>query len=262
MKRHTILIPVIALLLGGCFKSDLTVNIPEGRVNMVVEGYITPGYPAEIMLTESNTLQDDLVLLAVWNAQVKMGTDTGTLVARNILYKKTDRRIMVNYGCPDTVRAGGHSFFHLNIVTKDGRTVQASTKVVSQVHIQRVELNDDHIVVHHDGASDASRYYRLLVASYKQGKPAITKSLLYDQPAARQGTCVMPLSNYKAGADSLVLSLFRIQKEYYDYLHSVENANSAFSDPLLNPETIQSNITGGIGIFTYYTFDKTSVKLR
>ena len=72
----------------------------------------------------------------------------------------------------------------------------------------------------------------------------------------------MPFSTYKREADSIVVTLFHIQKEYYDYLNSVENAYSAFTDPLLNPEAIKSNINGGFGIFTYYTVDKVSVKLR
>lgn len=89
----------------------------------------------------------------------------------------------------------------------------------------------------------------------------LTKSSLYDQNNSNATSCVMPLSNYKKDADSVVVTLFHIQKEYYDYLNSVENANSAFFDPLLNPEAIKSNITGGVGIFTYYTLDKFSARL-
>lgn len=254
--------PIITFIMQGCFKSDVEVQIPESPRNIVVEGYITPGYPAELMLTESNMLKDDLVLLAIWNAQVKIGTDTGIMAAKNILYRKTDRRIMVNYGCQDTIRAGSHSYFNLNIITKDGRTVHASTKIVSPVQIKKVDLNEDNIVVHHDLTNDTSKYFKLYIANYKQGKPDLSRSLLYDQSQTSNTSCVMPLSNYKREADSIVVTLFHIQKEYYDYLNSVDNANSAFTDPLLNPEAIRSNIKGGIGIFTYYTVDKASVKLR
>jgi hypothetical protein len=227
-----------------------------------VEGYITPGYPAELTLTESNTLNDDLVLLAIWNAGVKISTDTGTMIAQNILYNKSDRDIVVNYSCRDTVRQGSQSFFNLNITTKDGRSVQASTKIVSAVQIEKVELNDDDIVVRHNLPTDTSRYFKLSVASYKNGDPVLTKILLYDQHNNNSTSCLMPLPKYKTTADSIAVTLFHIQKEYYDYLNSVENANSAFFDPLLNPETIKSNINGGIGIFTYYTLDKFSISLR
>jgi hypothetical protein len=47
--------------------------------------------------------------------------------------------------------------------------------------------------------------------------------------------------------------------QYCDYLNSVENAGSAFFDPLLNPESIKAKINGDIGIFTYYTLDKFSI---
>jgi hypothetical protein len=260
MKRLILLISIISFIAQGCSKADINVQIPEGPRNIVVEGYVTPGYPTELTLAESNTLNDDLVLLAVWNARVKISTDTGTMIAQNILYNKSDRHIVVNYGCRDTVRQGAHSFFNLNITTKDGRSVQASTKIVSSVKIEKVELNNDNIVVHHNLPTDTSKYFKLSITNYKEGNPVLTKSVLYDQNNSNSTSCVMPLYKYK-NADSIVVTLFHIQKEYYDYLNSVEHASSAFFDPLLNPETIKSNINGGIGIFTYYTLDKFSISL-
>ncbi|WP_276482689.1 DUF4249 domain-containing protein [Paraflavitalea pollutisoli] len=260
MKQTLCLLGLIAGVMTGCAKLDVEVQIPEGPSRLVVEGLLTPGYPAEVMLTESNTLQDELVLLAVWNARVSMDTDTGTIATRNILYKKTDRRIMINYGSVDTMREGAHSYFKLNITTKDGRTLRAATKVVSPVRIKSVELNKENIVTHHDLLGNEPRYLRMYAATYKQGKVAMSKSMLYQQGPGTGTSCVMPLSNYQSGTDSITVTLFHIQKEYYDYLTSVENANSAFSDPLLNPEEIISNITGGLGIFTYYTMDKVRAK--
>jgi hypothetical protein len=252
---------MISFVVQGCTKGDIDVEIPEGSRNIVVEGYVTPGYPAELTLAESNTLNDDLVLLAIWNAQVKINTDTGTMIARNILYNKSDRHIVVNYSCRDTVKQGAHSFLNLNITTKDGRTVQASTKIVSAVKIEKVELNNDNIVVQHNLPTDASKYFKLSITGYKEGDPVLTKSVLYDQNNSSSTSCVMPLSKYKNDTDSLVVTLFHIQQEYYDYLNSVEHASSAFFDPILNPETIKSNIHGGIGIFTYYTLDKFPISL-
>jgi hypothetical protein len=261
MNRLILLISIIAFIAQGCSKADIKVQIPEGPRSIVVEGYVTPGYPAELTLTESNTLNDDLVLLAIWNAQVKINTDTGTMIAQNILYNKRDRHVVVNYKCRDTVRQGSHSFLNLNITTKDGRTVQASTKIVSAVKIEKVELNNDNIVVQHNLPTDTLKYFKLSITTYKEGNPILTKSILYNQNNSNGTSCVMPLSKYKNEADSIVVTLFHIQKEYYDYLNSVENASSAFFDPLLNPEAIKSNINGGIGIFTYYTLDNFSVSL-
>ena len=177
-------------------------------------------------------------------------------------YNKRDRQILVNYKCSDTIQQGAHSFFNLNNTTKNGRTVQASTKTVSVVHIEKVDLNEDNIVVHHNLPNDTSKYFKLSFANYKDGEPAVTKNLLYDQNNSNSTSLVMRLANYKNDADSVVVTLFDIQKEYYDYLNSVENASSAFLDPLLNPESIKSNITGGIGIFTYYTVDRVGIRLR
>lgn len=261
MNRLILFISMISFITQGCSKTDIDVVIPEGPRKIVVEGYITPGYPAELTLAESNTLNDELVLLAVWNAQVKIGTDTGTMIAQNILYNKSDRHVVVNYGCRDTVRQGSHSFLNLNITTKDGKTVQASTKIVSSVKIGKVELNNDNIVVHHNLSTDTSKYFKLSIVNYKNGDQVLTKSVLYDQNNSNSTSCVIPLSNYKNKADYIEVTLFHIQKEYYDYLNSVENANSAFFDPLLNPESIKSNINGGLGIFTYYTLDKFSINL-
>jgi hypothetical protein len=261
MKNALISILLLSSTMG-CFsciaKNNLDIQVPQQQKQVVVECYLTPGYPAELTLAESNTLDDELVLLALWNAQAYIVTDTGTLQLQNILYQKLDRQILVNYSNKDTIKSG-HSFFNMVITTKKGVRLQASTGIVSQVHIKKVTFNENSITADHDITNVAGAYFKLVATTYEQGKEDATRFELYDQNNCAPGSCTLSWKNFRGTADSMVITLYHIQKDYYDYMRSVRNANGAYKDPFLNPEAIRSNIKGGIGLFTYYTFDKRSI---
>jgi hypothetical protein len=192
------------------------------------------------------------------NAQANVITDTGTIQLQNIDYKKSDRRIIVNYSAEDTIR-NDHSFFKLDITTKNGLKLNASTSIVSQVGIQNIDIDGNGISVQHNIAHTNEKYFKLVASTFKEGKPGNTNYELFNQSNNEAISCTLPWRNAKKEADSIVVTLYHIQKEYYDYLQSIRNSTSAYRDPFLTPEVIKSNITGGLGIFTYYTFDKRSL---
>lgn len=261
MKHPLLSIFILASAIGwySCIaKNNIDIEIPPQQKQVVVECYLTPGYPAELTLAETNTLDDELVLLTLWNARAYIVTDTGTLQLQNMMYQKPDRQILVNYSNRDTIKSG-HTFFNLDITTKNGVQLKATTGTVSKVHIKGVTLNENGITVDHDITNVKGQFFKLVVTTYEQGKEDATRFELYDQNNSAPGSCTLSWKNFKQTADSMVIILYHVQKDYYDYMRSVSNASGAYKDPFLNPEAIQSNIKGGIGIFTYYTFDKRSI---
>jgi hypothetical protein len=63
----------------------------------------------------------------------------------------------------------------------------------------------------------------------------------------------------KEYADSIQITLFHLQKDFYDYNQSVNNASNAYYDPFVTPERVRSNVHGGIGIFTFFTKDTKTI---
>ncbi len=250
----------VAVLHGCISKNDIEVEISLHQKDMIVECYLTPGYPAELTLIESSTLAEELRLQSVENAQAYIVTDSALIQLKDVIYRNDSRQIFVNYSCKDTIQ-NDHSFFNLDITTSQGVKLLASTSTVTPVQIQNINLTDDKITVHHNINKVDDHYFKLVGSVFKGGEFKKTKFELFYQRDGVTDPCTLPWKDLKSEADSIVVTLFHIQKDYYDYLLSTRYAKSAYRDPFLNPEMIKSNIKGGIGIFTYYTFDKRSVSL-
>ena len=52
------------------------------------------------------------------------------------------------------------------------------------------------------------------------------------------------------------VTLMHLTLDYYNFLTSINNAINANGNPFAQPATIQSNINGGIGIFTGLSYDQ------
>jgi hypothetical protein len=55
--------------------------------------------------------------------------------------------------------------------------------------------------------------------------------------------------SFKRG-DTVIATVYHLNKGYYDFIQSSDNAEDANQSPLEQPSAIISNIKGGIGIFT------------
>ncbi|MCU7549711.1 DUF4249 domain-containing protein [Chitinophagaceae bacterium LB-8] len=245
----------LAVIHSCISKSNIDIEIPPQQKEIIVECFLTPGYPAALTLTESINLDDELDLWGLDNAKAYIITDSGAIQLNGIFSWDSARRVYVNYSSKDTIH-NNHSFFTLDITNSQGIRLYASTNIVSQVEMQNINLERNAITVHYKTSNAGEQYFKLLASIYKSGKHKETKFGLYDQNDPVTDSCSLPWKEYKADADSVVVTLYHIQKDYYEYLLSVRNASSAYKDPFLTPEAIKSNINGGIGIFTYYTFDK------
>ena len=60
----------------------------------------------------------------------------------------------------------------------------------------------------------------------------------------------------------IYVTLMHLTPEYYNYLTSINNAISANGNPFAQPASIQSNIHGGIGIFTGLSYDRRYVLVQ
>jgi hypothetical protein len=256
-----IIVWVFIILLHGCIaKSNIDIRVPSPQKDVVVECYLTPGHPAELALAESKSFEDELFIQTLVKANVSIETDSGIIQLKDKAYRNSERQIFINYSSEDTVR-DNHLFFNLDITTSQGVKMQASTGIVPQVKIQNISIGNHEITVGHNIDNVGDQYFKLHASTFKDGKLKQTKFELFHQNGSIPGPCTLPWKDVKAGADSIIVTLFHIQKDYYDYLLSVRYANSAYKDPFLTPELIKSNIKGGIGIFTYYTFEKRRISL-
>lgn len=252
---------VTVIVLPSCIaKNNVDIEIPAQQKVVVVECYLTPGAPPELMLAESNTLDRELGFLILGKAQTYIWTDTGAIQLEHTGYQLSDRKYVVNYRSNDTIKSD-HPFYRLDVTTADGVQIEASTSHVSPIQMQDVKVDEKGISVTHNINSTVEKYFKLIASSFKDGKHKHSKYEFYQQSGNVTNPCFLPWEKIESEADSVVVTMFHIQKDYYEYLQSVRNANSAYKDPFLTPEVIKSNIKGGVGIFTFYTYDKRGITL-
>lgn len=248
------------IVISGCSTSDdLDISIPDQQKEIVVECYLTPGYPMELTLIENNLLNDELTLISLWNADVSITLGDSVYHLQNLFYRKKDRQVFVNYRHDDTLRIEPDIPISLKVVSKYNDTLYAETRTLSSIDIVDCKLENEKVRIQFSGTSDASPFFRISLSGFVADSIKSSKSVYVDNKSVIGNLIEIQCPAELLNADSLQVSLFHIQKEYYEYMQSVNNATSAYYDPFTIPQSIKSNINGGIGIFTFYTVDKRTI---
>jgi hypothetical protein len=250
---------------AGCITScnlsnDFDIEVPQQVPAIVIEGYVNPECPVEITITRNNLLNDELILQSIWNARVWITDKRDTLHLLNIFYVNKDRNILVNYSSDSLPRIFQGDSLYLNVITTKGDTLTGKTRVVEPISIEDVRLaNNILYFTKKIRNNEFTGFLRMDQTAYRADTVFFSASEFIEVPVSAHDNIQKSLSSGITGADSIKVKVFHITREYYDYLISVFNAASAYSDPFLTPEEIRSNIRNGIGIFTYYTCDSAMV---
>jgi hypothetical protein len=281
-------ISFIFLLTGVIFsltscEKDITVDLADPEIKIVVEGYITPGNPAYVFISRTNAFfapVDSISLLnsAEKNALVVIsnGLNTDTLVP-------PVPGIGYFYIAPNMVGEVGKTYT-LKVVTAAGELVTAQTYIPAPVSL-------DSIWFQRQSAEDtlgwiwariteppvAGNNYRWFAKRLGKDDDFIAPigSVLNDkffnglsfEFAYNRGK--KPNSNedddnneeegfFKVG-DSVVVKFASITKESYNFWRAAETQASSNGNPFGSPAPLKSNIIGGIGIWEgfSYTLDTT-----
>ena len=258
--KHLYIISFIACFFAASCEPNIdNLNLPVPQRYTILECYLTPDYPPELTLTNSINLDEELLIRNLWYADVKIYSGEETYPLKNIFYIKPDRKIIVNYRADDTLRIGTHKQFELSVITREQVKLSAKTGIVAPVRITECLVEENRIDVGYSVENGKADYLNLSVFTFAAGKKRDDVIRYFD---AREfsGQMISIPWKHQSNYDLMIITLCNIQKDYYDYSVSVQNAVSAYHDPLLTPESIKSNVEGGVGIFTYYTFDQVSVR--
>jgi hypothetical protein len=181
------------------------------------------------------------------------------------------------YFAPRTVEINDpNAPFDLYIRDNTGREVTAQTFVPAVVPIDTFEweFNDRDeafLTMDFNDPQDQTNYYRVVFLRRELtliGDP-INSTLdsawidrlqvafaFDDEFAEDDGSITVGTGFNYAQGDSITIFLYQISKEHYDFLETVDAAETANFSPFAQPTRIQTNIEGGMGIFTGYNYDK------
>lgn len=254
-------VPIICLVMYGCMLDDTAdIDIPIVNQELMLEAYLTPGRNFELMLMESNTLSEDLSLLLNWRADIDISFGNDTVTLLNILNFEEDSRRVFNYGSPILVSSDDGDYYQLSVLTQSGKEISAKSEVVAPVFIKDFHIDDYSCTVHFvNDINPDKRYYSLIIEGYKDAKYINKRGYLDASGIDDTVLSFVEKGNFYKW-QSLKIKLFHITRENFLFQNSVNQALSANEDPFAVPAKIESNIQGGIGIFTYYTVDSLIVR--
>ncbi len=249
----------------GGLEKEIDLELPLYESQIVVECYLEPGEPFALILTKSAGYFDPIPTgnfefiesILEDSADVTIRHKGQVYELENQLYFNFETGKLSNYFNPALVPDDLESDFTLNITTKDGREIFAKTRILPVVPIDSVvvEFNSEvdtlaRVLTYLTENPNEENYYRrMLHIGSLDSVPELDFTIndgFVDDDILVFGTAF----DFVVG-DTVINSIFHIDREYYDFLESIFFAIDANGNPFGQPAAISSNLEGdAIGIFT------------
>ncbi|MDQ4141169.1 MAG: DUF4249 domain-containing protein [Bacteroidota bacterium] len=251
---------LLALISGCNLEKDIEINLPPYQSQMVVECYMEPGRPVRLSLVESspylakpeiNIIQDAEVTIARNGVPETLKYGVGMDEVTRKFYTHTTNGVL---------QANPGDVFTLTITDPNGRRLEGSTTILPVVNIDTVEFNFNDkgqslIVTRFKDDGNTKNYYLFSVH-----KDSLNHQEEIDYTSSDELNNGKPFVfgtgyDFDPG-DSVIVTLQHIDKAYFDFQESVQDARSANGNPFAQPGQVKSTVQGGLGVFTYLAYDR------
>lgn len=253
-KKYIILVLAALSMIGCDLEREVLVVLPQHEPQLSVEWYIEPGKPFRMTLIESVGYFDAPSLPAISDALVIISYNGISDTLKNQFAAGQNLRVY-NYVSETTAPFETGITYQMYVRDAKNREATASSTSLPATTIDTLELlwNSSNTqaslltsVVDFPGQKN---YYRVIVHSGTTSEPSIADSWFDDQISSNDLITIGSQFAFEKG-DTAIVTVYHISKEYHDFLRSVRNAQNANLSPFGQPAALQSNINGGIGIFT------------
>ncbi|MCC9135461.1 DUF4249 domain-containing protein [Pontibacter silvestris] len=268
MKLKSYLYIILLLLFTACDRDkEIYIDLPAHTPQLVVECYLEPGQPFRLTVLESASyfaspdpplVPDAKVFIMFKDQRVELTYKPGVNKLNNKFYTHTSSVLMT--GEPGDI-------YTLEVTDNQGRKVTGTTTILPVVPIDTVEwrFSDDNekaiLITSFQDVASTANYYRYMANPYNLDTSPEQDEIHDDN--LNNGKRISLNSSYEFNRnDTVVISLFNIEKQYYDFLNSAYSAKDANGNPFAQPTSIKSSVTGGIGIFTNLALDRKQIKLE
>jgi hypothetical protein len=268
LKKLSLYAPLSLLLLFYACDMDKTVEVdlPAHDPQLVVEGYLEPGRPYRLAVQESAGYFDAPTPPLVPDAVVYI-THNGRRV--ELEYKpRLDERtgFIYTHSSQEIMDGKPGDIYGLEVTDSKGRKVTAFTTILPAVPIDTIEWRfneDDEALLLTSFQDDGStkNYYRYLTTRDSLNSGSSRDFTSSDDLTNGKRVTFGSGYNYDPG-DTLIITLYHIEKQYYDFLESTESAKEANGNPFAQPSQIKSTVQGGIGVFTNLAYDRKTVVIE
>ena len=264
---------ILSIISCGNLEKEIELDIPPYEGQLVVECYLEPGKPFNLILTKSAAYFepfpqnnfDFLEGILVDSAVVSIEHNGEIYELENEIYFDLETLKLFNYHNPALVPQDIDHDFTLNINMPDGRKINGRTRILPVVPIDSVvvEFNEEVdtlarvLTYFTDNINEENFYRRMLHEGSLDSFPKLDFTVL-DDVVGEDGKVVFGTNFDFAEGDTIINSIFHIDREYHDFLESIFFSLDANGNPFGQPAAINSNVEGGnaIGIFTGLSVDR------
>lgn len=261
--RYIFLVGIFSILLMSCgLEQEVDLNLPIYETEMVVECYLEPGRPHQMLLTESAAFFDNPDVNLITDASVLIKyNDREVPLAFNLNFDNETGKVYTHRnGLPVPQDISGEISLEID-QPSTGRQIRAVSKVMPPVEINLIQprYNPDSsrvlLLIGFADIPNERNYYRFVVQKDSlTASPEVSFTLNDD--INDNGNIVLGTGFAFERGDTAFVTVYHIEKAYFDFLESRDAAISANGNPFGQPAAIRSNVQGGTGIFTNLIYDR------
>lgn len=260
------LLPLLTLLCSCDLQKDVEVDLPGYAPQLVVECYLEPGQPYRLTVLESSSYFETPQPNVVDEAEVYI-THNGKkiMVPYKPTYDQNSNRLY-SHVASKVMNGKPGDIYGLEVTDNKGRKVTGYTTILPEVPIDTIEWKfnekeEAYLLTSFQDNPNTTDYYRYFVHQDSLKTDPMQNFTNSDNLTNGKRISFGSTYEYERG-DKVIVTLFHIEKQYYDFLNSTSDARNANGNPFAQPSQIKSSVQGGIGIFTNLAYDRKIVIIR
>jgi hypothetical protein len=281
MKNRFLLAFMILLLIQNCTE-DINLNVIGGGNQIVIEGTIENGKPAEVIVTRSSPVSKAVDLNKIIVSDAKVYVSDGSITDTLQITLDTTVSIPVVYKGSKIIGVPGHAYY-LTVIA-DGQTLSSSTTIPQLIALDSVWWKADpphdslgYAWAHLTDPSGLGNAYKWFAKRPKKDRRYISpdgstmddkfidgKSIDFYNLRGIDATSTAQEDKdsnrnryYYKMKDTIYIKFCTIDYATLRFYQTYETSLQSSGNPFASPTSIQSNIKGGLGIWAGYgaTFD-------
>ena len=266
---------VLSILATGCLvaacdmEKDVQIDLPEYTPEPVVECYLQRDQPYRLSLYYSSRYFDSPQPVTVPGADVIIThegqSDTLRYLSRFIDQIDTASQKLINYQS-SRMAPNSSASFALRINTPDGHSITGTTTFLPVVAIDTIEFDRNEngeyaLLTYFKDPGNTPNFYRYTIT--RRTPTGILEQDASTDDRYRNGLNSLLRSRYKFKEnDTLVVTLYNLEKGYYEFLRTADDADDSNGNPFAQPTRINSMVQGGLGVFTTLSFDRRTIIVK
>lgn len=278
MKNITFIIITLFTIFTACnLEKEIEIDLPDYESRPVVECYLEPGQPFALSLSRSASYFDTfpsldfsfLQKVLISDAKVSINYNGKTYELKNQFFLNPTTQKVYNYFNSEFVPTDFDNNFDLKITLADGKTIEATTRLLQKIPIDSIVVQfeeDDtlsRVLTYLTDVPNQANYYRRMLHESSLDSIA-DQDFIFDDRIVEDALVFGTGYDFAVG-DTVISTIFHINKDYYNFLESVFNARDSNGNPFGSPNPIISNVrgtAGAIGIFTGVSYDREIVIVK